>query len=78
MRALLSGQFSASKSVNRAEVAAFVIRVFDDVVVDAAVVVAADVVVEAVEDGRCGAVAVDVVSDAEVDGPLDDCALQYT
>ena len=54
------------------------IRVFDDVVVDAAVVVAADVVVEAVEDGRCGAVAVDVVSDAEVDGPLDDCALQYT
>ena len=51
------------------------IRVFDDVVVNAAVVVAvvvADVVVEAVEGGCCGAVALYIVADVEADGPLDD------
>ena len=53
------------------------ICVFNDVVVDAAVVgtvVAADVVVEAVEGGCRGAVAVDVVADVEAYGPLDDCS----
>jgi len=74
VRALLSGQCSVSKWVNRAEVAAFVIRVFDDVVVDAASVVAADAVVEAVEGGRRGAVGADVVADVEADGPLGDCS----
>ena len=37
-------------------------------------VVAADVVVKAIESGRCGAVAVDVVADIEADGPPDDCS----
>ena len=50
------------------------ICVFDDVVVDAASVVAADAVVEAVEGGRRGAVGADVVADVEADGPLDDCS----
>ena len=45
------------------------IRVFDDVVVDAASVVAADAVVEAVEGGGT-----DVVAEVEADGPLDDCS----
>ena len=59
------------------EVATFVIRVFGDVVVDAAAVVAvvaADAGVKAVEGGRRGAVAVDAVADVEADGPLDDCS----
>ena len=77
VRALLSGQCSILKWVNRAEVAAFVICVFDDVVVHAAAfvaVVAADVVVKAVEGGCRGAVAADVVADVEADRPLDNCS----
>ena len=39
-------------------------------------VVAADVVVEAAEGGRRGAVTADVIADVETDGPPDDCSAE--
>ena len=63
-----------SKWMNRAKLATFVICDFVSVAVNVGVVVAvvaADVVVKDANGNRHGAIATDVVTDVEADGPLD-------